>query len=250
QDAGVAAIALHARTAADYYSGTAHWDAIATLKQAITEVPVLGNGDIWSAEDAQAMVAYTGCDGVVVGRGCQGRPWLFTDLVAAFAGSDQRVRPGLAEVAEVIRRHALLMVEHFGEERKALRELRKHLSWYMKGYVVGGEARRQLGLVSTLAELDERLDALDLSQPYPGGAWTRRGGASWPRPSCPSPAADHASGAAPTCGAAAVESRTIRSGVNSISVCGAPVPSISARIVLTGAVLIASTLCRMVVSGG
>ena len=170
QDAGVAAIALHARTAADYYSGTAHWDAIATLKQAITEVPVLGNGDIWSAEDAQAMVAYTGCDGVVVGRGCQGRPWLFTDLVAAFAGSDLRVRPGLAEVAEVIRRHALLMVEHFGEELKALRELRKHLSWYMKGYVVGGEARRQLGLVSTLAELDERLEALDLSQPYPGEA--------------------------------------------------------------------------------
>ena len=182
QDAGVAAIALHARTAADYYSGTAHWDAIATLKQEITDVPVLGNGDIWSAEDALAMVAYTGCDGVVVGRGCQGRPWLFTDLVAAFAGSDLRVRPGLAEVAEVIRRHAVLMVEHFGTELKALRELRKHLSWYMKGYVVGGEARRQLGLVSSLAELDERLDALDLSQPYPGaGAEGPRGRAGTPK---------------------------------------------------------------------
>ena len=182
QDAGVAAIALHARTAADYYSGTAHWDAIATLKQEITDVPVLGNGDIWSAEDALAMVSYTGCDGVVVGRGCQGRPWLFTDLVAAFAGSDLRVRPGLAEVAEVIRRHAVLMVEHFGTELKALRELRKHLSWYMKGYVVGGEARRQLGLVSSLAELDERLDALDLSQPYPGaGAEGPRGRAGTPK---------------------------------------------------------------------
>ena len=182
QDAGVAAVALHARTAADYYSGTAHWDAIATLKQEITEVPVLGNGDIWSAEDALAMVSYTGCDGVVVGRGCQGRPWLFTDLVAAFAGSDLRVRPGLAEVAEVIRRHAVLMVEHFGTELKALRELRKHLSWYMKGYVVGGEARRQLGLVSSLAELDERLDALDLSQPYPGaGAEGPRGRAGTPK---------------------------------------------------------------------
>lgn len=185
QDAGVAAIALHARTAADYYSGTAHWDAIATLKQEITDVPVLGNGDIWSAEDALAMVSYTGCDGVVVGRGCQGRPWLFTDLVAAFAGADLRVRPGLAEVAEVIRRHAVLMVEHFGTELKALRELRKHLSWYMKGYVVGGEVRRQLGLVSTLAELDERLDGLDLAQPYPGAA------AEGPRGRAGSPKAPH-----------------------------------------------------------
>lgn len=185
QDAGVAAIALHARTAADYYSGTAHWDAIATLKQEITDVPVLGNGDIWSAEDALAMVSYTGCDGVVVGRGCQGRPWLFTDLVAAFAGADLRVRPGLAEVAEVIRRHAVLMVEHFGTELKALRELRKHMSWYMKGYVVGGEVRRQLGLVSTLAELDERLDGLDLAQPYPGAA------AEGPRGRAGSPKAPH-----------------------------------------------------------
>lgn len=183
RDAGVASIALHARTAADYYSGTADWDAIATLKQEITDVPVLGNGDIWSAEDAMAMVAYTGCDGVVVGRGCQGRPWLFTDLVAAFAGSDVRVRPGLREVAEVMRRHARLMVEHFdGQELKAMRELRKHMSWYLKGYAVGGEARRQLGLVSTLAELDERLEDLDLAQPYPGeGAEGPRGRAGTPK---------------------------------------------------------------------
>ncbi|NTW41259.1 MAG: tRNA dihydrouridine synthase DusB, partial [Cellulomonadaceae bacterium] len=93
QDAGVAAVALHARTAADYYSGTADWDAIALLKQTVTDIPVLGNGDIWSAEDAVAMVEHTGCDGVVVGRGCQGRPWLFADLAAAFHGSDVRVRP-------------------------------------------------------------------------------------------------------------------------------------------------------------
>ncbi|WP_290371077.1 tRNA dihydrouridine synthase DusB [Ruania halotolerans] len=176
QDAGVASVALHARTAADYYSGTAHWDAIARLKETVTDVPVLGNGDIWSAEDALAMVAHTGCDGVVVGRGCQGRPWLFTDLVAAFAGSDLRVRPGLGEVTVVIRRHAELMVEHFGNELKALRELRKHMSWYLKGYVVGGQARAALGLVSTLAELDERLGGLELDQPYPGeGAEGPRG---------------------------------------------------------------------------
>ena len=140
QDAGVAAVALHARTAADYYSGTADWEAIARLKETVTDIPVLGNGDIWSAEDALAMVAQTGCDGVVVGRGCQGRPWLFADLAAAFAGSDVRIRPGLREVAGVIRRHAELMVDHFGEENKAMREMRKHMAWYLKGYVVGWRA--------------------------------------------------------------------------------------------------------------
>jgi nifR3 family TIM-barrel protein len=182
QDAGVAAVALHARTAADYYSGTAHWESIAALKDAVTDIPVLGNGDIWSAEDALAMVAQTGCDGVVVGRGCQGRPWLFTDLVAGFAGSPLRVRPGLREVADAIRRHAELMVEHFGEEGRALRELRKHMSWYLKGYVVGGEARAALGMVSSQAELDERLGVLDLAQPYPGeGAEGPRGRAGSPK---------------------------------------------------------------------
>ena len=170
QDAGVAAVALHARTAADYYSGTADWDAIAQLKEAVTDIPVLGNGDIWSAEDALAMVAATGCDGVVVGRGCQGRPWLFADLAAAFAGSDVRVRPTLGEVAVVLRRHAELMVATFGEESKALRELRKHVAWYLKGYVVGGDLRGRLAMVSTLAELDDLLALLDADQPYPGAA--------------------------------------------------------------------------------
>lgn len=182
QEAGVAAVALHGRTAADYYSGTADWDAIATLKEAVTDVPVLGNGDIWSAEDALAMVAHTGCDGVVVGRGCQGRPWLFADLAAAFAGSDERVRPGLGHVAGVVRRHAELMVEHFGEEDKALREMRKHMAWYLKGYVVGGELRARFGLVSSLTELDALLAELDLDQPYPGApAEGQRGRAGSPK---------------------------------------------------------------------
>jgi len=157
EDAGVAAVALHARTSAQHYSGTAHWDAIAKLKEQVTSIPVLGNGDIWSAEDALAMVEHTGCDGVVVGRGCQGRPWLFTDLAAAFTGSPLRIRPNLREVARVIRNHALLMVEHMGEEDRALRELRKHMSWYLKGYSAGSQARRSFGLVSSLFELDQRL---------------------------------------------------------------------------------------------
>lgn len=170
EDAGIAAVALHARTAAQHYSGTAHWDAIGVLKEHVTSIPVLGNGDIWSAEDALAMVADTGCDGIVVGRGCQGRPWLFTDLVAAFTGSPVRIRPGMRYVADTIREHAELMVQHMGEEDRALRELRKHMAWYLKGYTAGSEARKAFGLVSTLAELDERLAALDLDQPYPGEA--------------------------------------------------------------------------------
>ena len=185
---GVAAVALHARTAADFYSGTADWSAIARLKDTVTSIPVLGNGDIWSAEDALAMVEQTGCDGVVVGRGCQGRPWLFHDLQAAFEGRDDRVRPGLAVVADTIYRHGELMVRFFGDdERKAMREIRKHMAWYLKGYPVGGDLRRSLGLVETLAGLRELLDSLPLDTPYPGeaaeGARGRQGTPK--RPSCP-----------------------------------------------------------------
>lgn len=180
--AGAAWVALHARTAADYYSGTARWEAISRLKDTVRTVPVLGNGDIWSAEDAIAMVAETGCDGVVVGRGCQGRPWLFTDLVAGFGGSELRVRPGLSEVAAVLRRHAELHVQHFGDEGRGLRELRKHMAWYLKGYPVGGQARATLSLVSTLAGLDAALAALDHTLPYPGeGAEGQRGRAGSPK---------------------------------------------------------------------
>ena len=114
QDAGVAAVALHGRTAAQRYSGTADWDAIATLKQAL-DVPVLGNGDIWEADDALRMVAQTGVDGVVVGRGCLGRPWLFADLAGGVRrrGPAQAL-PTLGEVAATMRRHAELLVEWLG----------------------------------------------------------------------------------------------------------------------------------------
>lgn len=177
---GVAAVALHARTAADYYSGTADWEAIARLKEAVTTIPVLGNGDIWAAEDALAMVEQTGCDGVVVGRGCQGRPWLFGDLQAAFEGRPERLRPGLRVVADTIYRHGELMIQFYaGDELKAMRELRKHMAWYLKGYPVGGEVRRSLGLVDSLEQLRALLDSLPLDAPYPGadaeGARGRQG---------------------------------------------------------------------------
>ncbi|WP_297081345.1 tRNA dihydrouridine synthase DusB [uncultured Demequina sp.] len=185
---GAAAVALHARTAADFYSGTADWSAIARLKEAVTTVPVLGNGDIWSAEDAVRMVEQTGCDGVVVGRGCQGRPWLFGDLQAAFEGRSERARPDLRTVADTIYRHGELMVSFFGDdETKAMREIRKHMAWYLKGYPVGGDVRRSLGLVETLDGLRALLDSLPLDTPYPGeaaeGARGRQGTPK--RPACP-----------------------------------------------------------------
>jgi nifR3 family TIM-barrel protein len=183
QDSGAAAVALHARTVAQHYSGQAEWESIARLKEAVTRIPVLGNGDIWSADDAIRLVRETGADGVVVGRGCQGRPWLFADLAAAFHGETVRVRPGLREVAETIYRHGELMIEYFdGDEGKGMRDLRKHMAWYLKGYAVGGDARHALAMVSTLAELRERLDALDLDAPYPGeAAEGQRGRAGSPK---------------------------------------------------------------------
>ncbi len=166
---GVAAVALHARTAAQYYSGKADWEAIARLKDAVKTIPVLGNGDIWVAEDALAMIEKTGCDGVVVGRGCMGRPWLFADLQAAFEGRPERVRPNLRAVADVVYRHGELIASHFGDrEFKAMQEIRKHMAWYFKGYEVGGQTRKRLGLVASLAELREILDGMDMDAPYPG----------------------------------------------------------------------------------
>jgi len=169
QGAGVASIALHARTAADFYSGHADWSAISKLKQTITDVPVLGNGDIWSAEDAIRMVAETGCDGVVVGRGCLGRPWLFGDLAAAFRGETLQAQPSLGEVAQAYRRHAELLIEFYdGEEARACRDMRKHVAWYFKGYPVGGETRAALAMSSSVQEIDDLIATLDFDQPYPG----------------------------------------------------------------------------------
>jgi nifR3 family TIM-barrel protein len=174
-DAGVAAVALHARTAAQRYSGTADWSAIARLRDAMpAELPVLGNGDIFSAADALAMVAKTGCDGVVVGRGCLGRPWLFGDLEAAFAGRPLPEPPNLGQVAATMRRHAVLLIEHMGDH-KGIRDMRKHIAWYLKGFPVGSDLRRRLGLVSSIDELDELLAQLDPDIPFPPDADGPRG---------------------------------------------------------------------------
>ena len=165
EDTGCAAIALHGRTADQHYSGSADWEAIAELKQAVS-LPVLGNGDIWEAADALRMMQHTGCDGVVVGRGCLGRPWLFRDLAAAFTGESTPPAPGLGEVAAMIRRHAELLAALMGEQR-GLADLRKHLAWYLKGFVVGTDVRASLGTVSSLMGLDTLLARLEIDQPFP-----------------------------------------------------------------------------------
>lgn len=174
QRAGVAAVGLHARTQRQYYSGSAQWDWIAKLKDTVT-IPVFGNGDVFSAADATAMMKQTGCDAVIVGRGCQGRPWLFSDLTSAMWGFDDHSTPSLREVSEIIVEHARQSVANSGDEDRSMREMRKHVGWYLRGFSVGGQARRNLNLVGSMTELEDRLAALDLKQEYPAAAEGTRG---------------------------------------------------------------------------
>jgi nifR3 family TIM-barrel protein len=160
EEQGAAAVALHARTAEQLYSGTADWSAIAHLKSVVTSVPVLGNGDIWAAADGIEMMRQTGCDGVVVGRGCLGKPWLFRDLADAFAGRDVQPPPHLGEVIDVMRRHVRLLVETKSDELVGVRDFRKHVGWYLAGYPVGGTTRRDLAQTSSLSEINGLMDAL------------------------------------------------------------------------------------------
>jgi nifR3 family TIM-barrel protein len=165
QDAGVAHVALHGRTAAQFYGGSADWEPIAELA-ALLDIPVLGNGDIWEADDALRMIGTTGCAGVVIGRGCLGRPWLFADLAAAFAGDPARARPALGEVAATMYRHAELLVDWLRSDRGVV-EFRKHVAWYLKGFAVGSDLRARLASASSLGELADLLGQLDAGQPFP-----------------------------------------------------------------------------------
>jgi nifR3 family TIM-barrel protein len=166
QEEGCAAVGLHARTAAQLYDGEARWDAIAALKQAVTRIPVLGNGDVWEAEDALRMMRTTGCDAVIVGRGCLGRPWLFRDLADVFEGGEPRNPPDFGGVVEVMLEHARLLARWLDEER-AMREFRKHGSWYTKGFRGGAPLRQRLMQVKHLLELEGILAGADRTQPFP-----------------------------------------------------------------------------------
>jgi nifR3 family TIM-barrel protein len=179
---GASAITLHARTVAQRYSGTADWTKIQELKAMDLGVPIFGNGDVFSGEDALAMLAETGCDGIAIGRGCLGRPWLFADIGATLSGSQYRVKPDLAEISNLILRHGQLLADYLGNESRAAKDMRKHIAWYLRGFAIGGETRRHLMLVSHLNELAEQLAALP-NQPFPvagEGPRGRMGGAKRP----------------------------------------------------------------------
>ena len=162
EESGAAAIALHARTAQQHSAPSARWEAIAELKQAVHTIPVLGNGDIWEAADALRMVEQTQCDGVVIGRGCLGRPWLFRDLIDAFSGKPISATPTLGEVLPVMVEHAEALMEHLQDER-GIRDFRKHTGWYLTGYPVGGEVRRKFSEIGSLDDLRRLADNLDPS---------------------------------------------------------------------------------------
>ncbi len=165
QDVGVAAVCLHGRTVAEYYGGQANWESIADLVE-LLDIPVIGNGDIWEASDAIAMIEQTGCAAVEVGRGCLGRPWLFRDLADAMAGRETLTLPNLGEIAALARRHAQLLIKYRGEEH-GMPDFRKHTAWYFKGFPLGGEMRQAFGMVSTLQEYDELVAQLDPSIEFP-----------------------------------------------------------------------------------
>ena len=166
---GCAAVALHARTAAQLYDGEARWSAIRELADAVDTIPVFGNGDVWEAWDAVRLLRETGCDGVVVGRGCLGRPWLFRDLARVFSGREPEPPPNLGEVIDVMRDHARLLAEWFGESY-GLRSFRKHAGWYTKGFRGSASLRVRLVSVSSLDELERTLEGLDRHEPFPRSA--------------------------------------------------------------------------------
>jgi tRNA-dihydrouridine synthase len=168
-------VTLHARTAAQLYDGHARWEAIGELKQNLESTPVIGNGDIWVAEDALRMVRETGCDGVAVGRGCLGRPWLFRELADAFAGRDPQPAPNFGEVADIMMEHARSLVEWFGE-RQAILSFRKHGGWYTRGFASSASLRDRLMRAQTLEELEQALVGINRDENFPAhGHLVRRG---------------------------------------------------------------------------
>ena len=180
QEEGLAMIALHARTAEQHYSGHARWEAIAELKREVKGIPVLGNGDIWEAKDAVAMMERTGCDGVVVGRGALGRPWLFRDLLDIFEGRPVQSAPALGAVMDVMLSHADGLMSIMGTDH-GIRNFRKHAGWYLTGYPVGGDVRRAFATVDSFDSLVGLTARLDRSIPLvPGGERLTRGHTNGP----------------------------------------------------------------------
>jgi nifR3 family TIM-barrel protein len=174
EEEGCVAVGLHARTAAQLYDGEADWDAIGDLK-ALLRIPVLGNGDVWEGEDALRMMRHTRCDGVIVGRGCLGRPWLFRDLTDLFDGRAPENPPPLGEIVRVMLEHGRLLCDWIGEERGILM-MRKFATWYTKAFPDGAALRERLTRVTSLGELAETAKGIDGSLPFPpAGMRAKRG---------------------------------------------------------------------------
>src|SRR5436309_7760529 len=168
EDEGAAAIGLHARTAAQLYAGDADWSAIAELKAAV-RIPVLGNGDLWECWDVLRLRRATGCAGVIVGRGCLRRPWLFAELAAVFGGHEPAPQPRLGAIAAIMRDHAERLMAFFGPAR-GIRQMRKWCLWYTSGFRGAAQLRADLIRIESLDEMLRLLARLDPDEPFPPGA--------------------------------------------------------------------------------
>ena len=155
EDAGGAAVAVHGRTREQYYSGKADWDIIRQVKEAVS-IPVIGNGDVTSGEMALQMRRETGCDGVMIGRGCQGNPWIFRELLTYEETGSIPERPGTDQIRETMLRHARLQIEFKGDYI-GIREMRKHVAWYTKGMQGSAKLRDEINQVESYEELENLL---------------------------------------------------------------------------------------------
>ncbi len=158
EEGGAAAVAVHGRTRDQYYSGKADWDEIKKVKAEL-DIPVIGNGDVFSAEDALRLMDYTSCDAVMVGRGALGNPWIFREILALYEGRSLPERPTTAELADTMERHLLLMAE-MKPEKVAVLEMRKHVGWYLKGIHGAAEMRRRINTISEIGELKDFLKSV------------------------------------------------------------------------------------------
>lgn len=157
ESCGVSVIAVHGRTREQYYSGKADWDVIKDVKKAV-KIPVIGNGDIFSAEDAKAMKEYTGCDGLMVARGARGNPWIFREIKEYLENGNVIDKPKINDIREMIIRHAKMLVEYKGEYT-GIREMRKHIAWYTAGLPHSAELRRMCNQIETMENLIETVNA-------------------------------------------------------------------------------------------
>ena len=156
EDAGAAAVAVHGRTREQYYSGTADWEIIRQVKEAVS-IPVIGNGDVTSPQKAEELVKQTGCDGIMIARGAQGNPWIFSEMIAYEQTGQLPDRPTRREVREMMLRHARLQLQYKGEYL-GIREMRKHVAWYTKGLQGSAKLREEINRVESYAELEELLE--------------------------------------------------------------------------------------------